>query len=285
MKTRCPERILEGIRIGNRGVPAALLAMLCALGGSHPSFSQTVPKLNDTGVVSCYNASVAIACDPAARDAGTHPRQDARYGRDAKKSAALLTKVGAGSGSFDFTKICRNGDAAGTGTCPADPAQGSGATDWGCTLDNVTGLLWELKTTAPATLSYSGHKYTWYSTNAATNGGNVGNQGANSCNGTLPGGLCNTEAFIAAINSAALCGRSDWRVPNELEMQSRIDYSKGSLAFDTNYFPNSAGGNYWTSRTTAFNVTEAFFFSFNLGDINYDVKSGNYFAQAVSKGQ
>jgi len=281
--TRCRECILVGIGVGGCA-RTLLIAVTCGAILPLLSFAQTVPKLNDTGVTACYDASTGIACDPAARDSGSHPRQDARYGRDAKNGASQLTKVGAGNAGFDYTKICGNGDAEGSGTCPANPPQGSGATEWSCTRDNVTGLVWELKTTSAASPHFSGHKYTWYSTNSATNGGNAGNQGNNSCNGTLPGGLCNTEAFVIAMNTAALCGNSDWRIPNELEFQSIIDYSKGALAFDTNFLPNSAGGNYWTSRTTAFNMTEAFFFSFNLGDLNYDLKTGNYFVQAVRGG-
>lgn len=48
-----------------------------------------------------------------------------------------------------YVKVCLNGDLAGTGSCGIEPplsAPGVAAlpTDWGCTLDKSTGLLWEV---------------------------------------------------------------------------------------------------------------------------------------------
>jgi hypothetical protein len=57
--------------------------------------------LPDTGQVICYSNttddSVAASNTTSiAGDAGTHPRQDCRYGRDAAAAAGQLTKTGAG---------------------------------------------------------------------------------------------------------------------------------------------------------------------------------------------
>ena len=47
-----------------------------------------------------------------------------------------------------YVKVCLNGDVAGTGTCPLQPLLTKpgvpvSPTDWGCTLDKSTGLMWE----------------------------------------------------------------------------------------------------------------------------------------------
>ena len=140
-------------------------------------------------------------------DAGENPRQDARFGRDAAAAAGQLTKIGAGDGGFDFSKIANNGT-----TLAAGVALGGAATDWACSKDNVTGLTWEVKTTSG--LRSSVHSYSWYSL-AASNGGNPGDVGIDTCSGTLSAysNECNTQNFIMAVNAASLCGAGNWRLP------------------------------------------------------------------------
>jgi len=45
---------------------------------------------------------------------------------------------------------------------------GTSPTDWACTYDNVTGLLWEMKSPLNSHLRYQGNQYTWLS---STNNG------------------------------------------------------------------------------------------------------------------
>ncbi len=81
-------------------------------------------------------------------------------------------------------------------------------------------------------------KYSWYSSNSATNGGNSGGTGGiASCNGTLPGGLCNTEALVTAVNAAALCSYTDWRLPTYRELFSLVHFGVHDPSIDTSYFP------------------------------------------------
>ena len=224
--------------------------------------AQTVPKVNDTGVEQCYDNTTAVTCASVATDTGTHPRQDARHGRDAKNTAGTLAKVGTGSKAFDYTKVCNSGDLAGTGTCSANPSLGTTASDWACTKDNVTGLVWEIKTAINTDLRFSGHNYTWYSANTATNGGVAGYTGSNTCNATLPSSLCNTDAYVTAVNAETLCGSSDWRLPNLLELQSLIDYAKtgvSSPTVDTALFPGTvANAFYWSNTTRSFSIGLAY---------------------------
>jgi hypothetical protein len=88
--------------------------------------------LNDTGATACVNNA-----DCALQDVG--------QGRDAAAVASALRRLGSTDSlttGFDYTRICTNGEVAGTGQCPANPVPGKGATQWQCTRDNVTGLVW-----------------------------------------------------------------------------------------------------------------------------------------------
>jgi Protein of unknown function (DUF1566) len=171
--------------------------------------SSSTLAVNDTGTTLCYtNSQFSTACTAAViSDTGTHPRQDARLGRDANPSPG---KIGAGAAGFDFTKISGSGNAL-----PASAAFGPGANDWACTRDNVTGLIWEVKTSNPSNPGLRDvlNTYTWYNSDPASNGGDAGSTGnTTSCNGTLA--ACNTQEYLAAINAANMCGRNDWRLPS-----------------------------------------------------------------------
>ncbi|MBP8283259.1 MAG: hypothetical protein KAX46_05010, partial [Chromatiaceae bacterium] len=88
--------------------------------------------LNDTGLDWCANASQNnLACPVSG-----FPGQDAESGRDVTHHDDSDGQAG-----FSFTKIANSGNAL-----PAAAALGSGANDWACTRDNVTGLTWEVKT-------------------------------------------------------------------------------------------------------------------------------------------
>ena len=263
LKQECKARIFSSkIHITDFLALVAFLLLTTAFTLSMSAAAQTVPKLTDTGLEQCYDNTTAVTCASVATDTGTHPRQDARHGRDAKNTAGTLTKLGSGNKGFDYTKVCNSGELAGVGACPANPVVGGAVSDWACTKDNVTGLVWEIKTAINTDLRFSGHNYTWYSANAATNGGVAGDTGSNTCNATLPSSLCNTDAFVTAVNAATLCGNSDWRLPNVLELQSLIDYAKtgvSSPAVDTAFFPGTiANAFYWSNTTRSFSIGLAY---------------------------
>jgi len=80
------------------------------------------------------------------------------------------------------------------------------AASWTMVRDNVTGLIWEVKTD-DGSIHDKDNKYTWYDSNSQTNGGNAGTSG----DGT------DTEDFIKALNDANFGGYSDWRFPTVKE--------------------------------------------------------------------
>ena len=236
--------------------------------------AQTAP-LNDTGQMQCVNnaGTWAAACDAGSTgNAATHPGQDGRFGRDAAQAAgALPPKTGGGAAGFDFTAL----DAGGN-----DTATGSHA----CVKDNVTGLTWEVKQAGANTdLRYTGHAYAWYDSSHPSN---PGSQGANTCNGTLPGSLCNTQAYAAAVNAAGLCGQTTgWRLPTRRELLSIVHNGAYSPAIDQTYFPGTASSWYWSSDTYAPDPAVAWGVFFYDGFAGADGKAGTNSTRLVRSGQ
>ena len=225
--------------------------------------------LNDTGITGCAN-DTAVVTTAVAADGGTHPRQDCRYGRDAAATVGMPKDGGGGKG-FDFTKIANNGTPL-----PANAVLGSAAAQWACTKDNVTGLVWEVKTTSG--LRSQSHTYTWYTSNPATHGGVTGTPSGGAC---ATAGHCDTEKFAADVNTGdGLCGAKDWRMPTKKELLSLVDYGRASPtspAIDPTYFPNTPAANYWTSLAHANGLTNAWYVGFGNGNADYTYIKSNPF--------
>ncbi len=83
----------------------------------------------------------------------TYPGQDAEYGRDATHN-----DNSDGHAGFSFTKLDANGN-----TLPTT------ALSWSCVKDNVTGLIWEVKTDDSG-LQDMGNIYSWYNPDNNANG-------------------------------------------------------------------------------------------------------------------
>ena len=251
---------------------AVLLSSLALLVSILLLTKTSAASLNDTGQSACYDAAnIAVPCSATvAGDAGTNPRQDARYGRDAAAGQGKLAKTGAGAAGFDFTKIANNGSAL-----AASSILGSAAADWACTNDNVTGLVWEIKTDSG--LRSRTHTYTWYST-AIDNGGDAGTVGTNTCGGTLAayGNQCNTQNYVLAVNAATLCGANDWRLPTRRELLSIVHLGATNPTIDTTYFPNTIADWHWTSSTSASYPAAAWLVLFYYGGSYADVKTYDY---------
>ncbi|MBK9606218.1 MAG: DUF1566 domain-containing protein [Betaproteobacteria bacterium] len=241
--------------------------------------------LPDSGQDICYGDTAAdvVAASSAAsiaRDAGTHPRQDCRYGPDPAVAAGAVTRIGSGAKGFDYTKIANNGAAL-----AATATLGTAANDWACTRDNITGLTWEVKTAGSTDLRYAGHEYTWYSNDTATNGGGAGSTGDSSCNAAMRGSPCNTQAFAAAVNAAALCAYTDWRMPTRRELRTLHLADGSNPQIDLVYFPNThLAEGFWSGSTYAAIPQAAWFVDFSGGYSSGNGKDDTGFTVRLVRG-
>ena len=227
--------------------------------------------LNDTGIVGFGNDNQnGLTTEPA-----THARQDARFGRDAQAGAGKLTKVGGGSKGFDFSKIANDGSVL-----PESATLGSGAKDWACTRDNVTGLMWEVKTTEGQ--RSQSHRYTWYNSDAASNGGSAGTASGGTC---FASGRCDTEKYVQDVNAAGLCGASDWRMPNVKQLEGIVDLGRVNPPIDTSYFPNTSSSYFWSGSPVANDSGYAWYVYFYNGYASVIGRSNGYSVRLVRGGQ
>ncbi len=171
----------------------------------------------DTGQTKCYDNEKEITC-PA-------PGQPF-YGQDAQYQGPARS----------YTKL----DAQGHDLPET-------AASWTMVRDNVTGLIWEMKTD-DGSIHDKDNIYSWCDTNPDTNGGDPGG-----CNGGS-----DTEYFIKALNNTAYGGFTDWRLPTVKELSTLIKGDWSTPDLDATFFPNTALYNYWSSTTAAFQPDQAF---------------------------
>ena len=137
------------------------------------------------------------------------------------------------------------------------PDTATQADGWLATRDNVTGLIWEMKTDDGG-IHDKDNTYTW----------------ANS-----------TAVFIKGVNDAKFMGHSDWRMPTVKELATLVQSVNANPAIDTTLFPGSLWSNYWSSTTDASNTGFAWYVDFSYGVVGNYSKSGSYAVRAVCGGQ
>ncbi len=147
--------------------------------------------------------------------------------------------------------------------------------------DNVTGLIWEVKTNKDGVKNYddphdADNEYTWYDPDPATNGGYAGTESDH-----------DTLDFIQALNSANFGGHSDWRLPSREELRSLVDYSipYPGPTIDVSYFPNCVSSNYWSSTALASYEDYAWDVNFSYDGDHYYYRSAGRYVRAVRGGQ
>ncbi len=118
----------------------------------------------------------------------------------------------------------------------------------GCVRDNVTGLMWEVKT-ADSELRAWDQTYTNYDSPASE-------QKLDSATNVLSNPTqaeidapTNSVGFKDAVNATNLCGFSDWRLPTLEELQGIVKNGVASPgpAIDATWFPNTKPLAFWTS--------------------------------------
>ena len=236
-------------------------------------------KLNDTGITAshCYSAHTdTLSLCSSAEAMALNAAQDGMQGRD---GAAATNSAADGKLGFSFTKIGANGLAL--------PAS---ATAWSCVKDNVTGLIWEVKTNDGGLRDWT-KKYTQYdSTTSAqffTGTSLIFYSSTQFVNPTQAqiDAATNSVGFISAVNTVGLCGASDWRLPKVDELQGLVDYgvaAPGPL-IDATWFPNTQKYDFWSSLPLG--DREAFFVDFGYGTVFYSNRRDSYYVRLVRAGQ
>jgi hypothetical protein len=223
-----------------------------------------VAALNDTSITTCSDESVTDLPCPIA----DYPGQDADHGRDATQNNDTDGHAG-----FSFTKLDVNGK----------PLPVS-ASDWSCVKDNVTGLIWEVKTDDGG-LSDKDNTYTWYNPDPKTNGGAVGTQGAEgpgSCTGNIS---CDTYSFVQKVNAQGLCGYKDWRMPSSGELFGITDLRGVRPTIDVSFFPNTVASYFWSGSPVAGGLDYARDVYFYSGGDHWDERSSAFAVRLVRTGQ
>ena len=255
----------------------------------------TGPVLNDTGITAGgdypsgfddNNDGVAgdgngALCDGGYLDSANNnvfvefTGEDCELGRDAD---ATLNSDSDGNAAFSFTRLNLDGSLyAGNGVYSEAP--------WACVVDNLTGLIWEVKTT-DASLRDKDQAFTWYDPNHGQT-----DQDGNAITFTGTDTNQDTQDFVNHINTevnsgSGLCGQTNWRLPTVHEIQGLADYDVVSIdpdnitflsspALDTDYFPNArieALRSYWTANL---NVNPDI-------NINQNSSTDNYFAWVLN---
>lgn len=70
----------------------------------------------------------------------------------------------------------------------------------------------------------------------------------------------NWKAAFTYCSNLTLAGYDDWRLPNQTELRTIVDYSR-SPAIDTNYFPMTYFSHYWSSTTYVSHPDAAYYIS------------------------
>ncbi len=228
----------------------------------------------------------ATATNPTKVDAG-----NIVFSNEVSKPVVIAPSVvssGTSSSSSSYTKIANNGSVLSD-----DAKLGSNPTDWACTKDNKTGLIWEVKTDDGG-LRDKDWYYSWYKPDG-DNGGNAGYQNGNGHPEWCKGSDCDTYAFTNAVNAQGLCGASDWRLPTNEELRALVVCSDGRYntlgkdeagyictgsptapIININYFPNTQSSWFWSSSPNAYYGSNyAWFVVFSSG------YSGSYFSKSI----
>ncbi|MCI5225488.1 MAG: DUF1566 domain-containing protein [Candidatus Electrothrix sp. AX2] len=267
------ESIWVRIKFGSSSLSAGDFKLL--IPAAHEPNTVQVQALNDTGITwsGNYASGNNTTCIASTTPDGDNVvvAQDCSHGRDATHN-----DNSDGHAGFSYTKLDSNGEQL-----------SRNAASWACVRDNVTGLIWEVKTDDDG-LHDKDDTFTWYNTDSATNGGENGSAdddgdicyGYNSDDSST---FCNTEAYVNRVNSAGLCGVNDWRMPTIKELESLVNYGRSNPAIDTNYFPNAVSSAVWSGSPYVNDPDGAWFVGFNDSH-SYGGSSGTSHAVRLVRG-
>ena len=228
--------------------------------GTSPILPMQIP---DTGQVDCFDDQDQLIFiddpDPSAYPSNCYDEVDGHL----LDSCLWMYCEGQDmmyQGPRSYTKMASNGVEL-----PRDATLDDG---WSMTRDNVTGLVWEIKTN-DGSIHDSNETFTWCDTNPESNGGDAG-----ACDNNA-----NTEIFIETLNTTGLGGFSDWRLPTQDELRFIVDYGRENPAATVAYFPNTQPDFYWSS--SVFDNESVLGIGFVVGDEFLAMKAAPHCVRAV----
>ena len=225
-------------------------------------------KLNDTGITGSgdYPLGNNIGCISNM----TSP-QDCNVGRDATHPDPTD-----GIAGFSFTKL----DASGTAL--ADQSVDYATTPWSCVQDNVTGLVWEVKTpsTDVGSIHNQDNTYQWGGLTA------IGRDHPDR-QGIYYDGW---NTLVQGSNDDTLCGFDNWRVPTVTELSSIVNRGTFNPAIDSNYFPDTdstsfLSSSFWSSSPIANAYEHAKYITFSFGRDGIRYRDSGARVRLVRSGQ
>ncbi len=144
--------------------------------------------------------------------------------------------------------------------------------------DNVTGLVWEVKTDEGVedsdttddnhtNIHHKGNGYRWGGKTA------IDRDRANRA------GTYNDDwtGLVDGTNAEKFCGSDNWRMPTIEELYSIADLSIAKPVIDGDYFPNTVTSSFWSSSPYSENDTNAWIVDFYLGYVYHYRRSDEYY--------
>lgn len=115
---------------------------------------------------------------------------------------------------------------------------------WACATDVKTGLTWEVKSWHE-NLHYYKATYSYFDSKL-----NIGVKQGGSCQAGQEWYPCDISEFIDKMNQLNYCGRNNWRLPTQNELQSLIytHNTKGKLLINSYIFPRTTRSIYMTAN-------------------------------------
>ncbi len=189
-------------------------------------------QLPDTGQTKCFDNTQEITCPLSG---------EPFYGQDTQYpcNPQSYTQLNASGNDIPFS---------------ADYS----TTPWAMVRDNVTGLIWEVKTD-DGSIHDKDTTYNWQNAQ---------------------------DVFITALNNDSFGGHNDWRMPTVKELTLIVARDMYNPSIDNTYFPNSVSSLYWSSTPSAvYSTLTAWPVAFTFGSVDFYGKGSSYYVRAVRGGQ
>tara|TARA_Y100001956_G_scaffold74453_1_gene81548 strand:+ start:1432 stop:2859 length:1428 start_codon:yes stop_codon:yes gene_type:complete len=175
---------------------------------------------NDTGITQFFADGAVTEEAPA-----DYPGQDASFGHDAK------------DGGFKFVKLDNNRQEL-----AADAQQ------WSCVQDQRTGLIWETKLNDESSPRHVDRLFAYQESGVI----DPYYEDIDVLGCRDSDNICTTEEYVNYLNTEAVCGLTNWRLPTSHEVYNLIDFgetqtdeSNNVYGFTKQFFPLQSIASYY----------------------------------------